>query len=100
MAQHQAGGSGMGSCGPPVFCTLQGGNAMHDVSTAIAIGFVEQSKRLRAAHYRAEAERFRGMAETEPLRSVRRHFQAIASEYEHMAAACVALRSRSLRERP
>ncbi len=41
-----------------------------------------------------------GMAETEPLRSVRRHFQAIASEYEHMAAACVALRSRSLRERP
>ena len=56
MAQHQAGGSGMGSCGPPAFCTLQGGNAMHDVSTAIAIGFVEQSKRLRAAHYRAEAE--------------------------------------------
>jgi len=41
---------------------------MHDVSTAIAIGFVEQSKRLRAAHYRSEAERFRGMAETEPLR--------------------------------
>ena len=73
---------------------------MHDVSTAIAIGFVEQSKRLRAAHYRAEAERFRGMAETEPLRSIRRHLQAIASEYEHMAAACVALRSRSLRERP
>ena len=73
---------------------------MHDVSGAIAIRFVEQSKRLRAAHYRAEAERFRGMAETEPLRSVRRHLQAIASEYEHMAAACVALRSRSLRERP
>ena len=24
MAQHQAGGSGMGSCGPPAFCTLQG----------------------------------------------------------------------------
>jgi hypothetical protein len=72
---------------------------MHEASTAIAIGFVEQSKRLRAAHYRAEAERFRGMAETEPLRSVRRHLQAIASEYEHMAAACVEVHSRSLRER-
>jgi len=74
---------------------------MHDVSTAIAIGFVEQSKRLRAAHYRAEAERFRGMAETEPLRSVRRHLQAIAGEYEQMSAACVAVHSkRSLRARP
>ena len=28
------------------------------------------------------------MAETEPLRSVRRHLQAIAGEYDHMAAEC------------
>ena len=72
---------------------------MHDVSTPIAIELVEQSKRLRAAQYRSEAERFREMAGTEPLRSVRRHLQAITSEYEHIAAACVAVRSRSLRER-
>jgi len=62
---------------------------MHDVSTAIAIEFVEHSKRLRAAHYRAEAERFREMAETELVRSVRRHLQALAREYEHMAASVV-----------
>ena len=54
-----------------------------------SIEFAEHSKRLRAAHYGVEARRFRHMAETEPIRSVRRHLQAIASEYEHMAAVCV-----------
>ena len=64
-----------------------------------SIEFAEHSKRLRAAHYCAEAKRFRHMAETEPLCSVRRHLQAIASEYEHMAAACVKLSLRHAEKR-
>ena len=63
-----------------------------------SIEFAEHSKRLRAAHYCAEAKRFRHMAETEPLRSVRRHLQAIASEYEHIAAACAKRTKLSLRQ--
>ena len=60
---------------------------MHDVSNAVALEFVEHSKRLRAAHYRAEAERFKAMSETEPVRSVRGHLQALAREYEQMASS-------------
>ena len=61
---------------------------MHEISTGGAIEFVEHSKRLRGAHhYRAEAERFKTMAETEPVRAMRRHLQALAREYEHMAAS-------------
>jgi len=60
---------------------------MDDVSTAVAIEFVEHSKRLRASHYRAEADRFKAMAEKEPVRSVRRHLQVLAREYEQMASS-------------
>ena len=82
-----------GKAGRPHFHTARG-RAMHDVSTAVAIEFVEHSKRLRAAHYRAEAERFKVMAESEPVRSVRRHLQALAREYEHMAASVAVLAKR------
>jgi len=61
----------------------------HRLGTSVAIEFIEQSKRLRATHYRKEAERFKEMADKEPLRSLRRHLHALASEYEHMAASVV-----------
>jgi hypothetical protein len=51
------------------------------------IEFVENSARLRAAHYREEAARFRSMAELEPLPALRRHLRSIAREYEKMAAS-------------
>ena len=59
--------------------------AMHDVSTAVAIEFVEHSKRLRASHYRAEADRFKAMAETEPPELAARAQVLAATE----ASACV-----------
>ena len=86
--RYCAGGSARS--GPPAFSMLQNGGAMHDVSTAVAIEFVEHSKRLRASHYRAEADRFKAMAETEPVRSVRRHLQVLAREYEQMASSVAA----------
>src|SRR5215831_5873552 len=82
---------GLGEMRAARLCTRARGTRM------TSIEFAEHSKRLRAAHYCAEAKRFRYMAEAEPLRSVRRHLQAIASEYEHMAAACAKLAKPSLR---
>src|SRR5213595_429787 len=73
--------------GRPHFRSSKAERAMHNVSTAVAIEFVEHSKRLRASHYRTEADRFKAMAETEPVRSVRRHLQALAREYEQMASS-------------
>jgi hypothetical protein len=49
------------------------------------VAFVENSARLRAAHYRDEAARFRSMAEIEPVSALRRHLQVLAREYEKMA---------------
>jgi hypothetical protein len=84
-----AGGSA-GEAGRPHSRCSKMERAMHDVSTAVAIEFVEHSKRLRAAHYRAEADRFKAMAETESVRSVRRHLQVLAREYEQMASSVAA----------
>ncbi len=57
--------------------------AAHEVS---AIDFVENATRLRAAHYREEGDRFRTMAEVEPLAALRRHLAALARQYEQIAA--------------
>ena len=86
-AQRYWAGGSAGEAGRPHFRCSKTGDAMHDVSTAVAIEFVEHSKRLRACHYRAEAERFKAMSETEPVRSVRGHLQALAREYEQMASS-------------
>jgi len=51
-----------------------------------AIAFVENAARLRAAHYREEGDRFRSMAETEPLAALRRHLAVLARQYEQIAA--------------
>ena len=87
--RYWAGGSAR-EAGRPPFRSSKTERAMHDVSTAVAIEFVEHSKRLRASHYRAEADRFKAMAETEPVRSVRRHLQVLAREYEQMASSVAA----------
>jgi hypothetical protein len=49
-------------------------------------GYVENSARLRAAHYREEADRFRAMAELEPVAALRRHLATLARQYEQLAA--------------
>ena len=40
----------------------------------------------RAAHYRKEGDRFRSMAEAEPLAALRRHLEVLAQKYEQIAA--------------
>ena len=51
-----------------------------------AIAFVENAARLRAAHYREEGDRFKSMAEAEPLAALRRHLEVLARQYEQIAA--------------
>ena len=51
-----------------------------------AIDFVENSARLRAARYREEGDRFRSLAEVEPIAALRRHLAVLAREYERIAA--------------
>ena len=59
---------------------------MSDVALPPVVGFVENSARMRAAHYRAEAARFRSLTEQEPIAALRRHLAALARQYEQMAA--------------
>jgi hypothetical protein len=56
--------------------------AAHEIS---AIDFVEHAVRSRAAHYREEGDRFRTMAEVEPLAALRRHLEVLARQYEQIA---------------
>jgi hypothetical protein len=51
-----------------------------------AIDFVENAARLRAAHYREEGDRFRTMAEVEPIAALRRHLAVLARQYEQISA--------------
>ena len=57
--------------------------AAHEMN---AIEFVENAARLRAAHYREEGDRFRTMAEVEPIAALRRHLAVLARQYEQIAA--------------
>jgi hypothetical protein len=57
--------------------------AAHEMS---AIDFVENSARLRAARYREEGDRFRSLAEVEPIAALRRHLAVLARQYERIAA--------------
>ena len=59
--------------------------AMQALPPRSAVAFVQNSARLRAAHYREEAARFRSMAESEPVSALRRHLRVLAQEYERMA---------------
>ena len=59
---------------------------MTDVTLPPEVGFVENAARIRAAHYREEAARFRSLAEVEPIAALRRHLAALARQYEQIAA--------------
>jgi len=59
---------------------------MSDVALLPTDGFVENSARMRAEHYREEAERFQSLAEMEPIAALRRHLAARARQYEQIAA--------------
>jgi hypothetical protein len=57
-----------------------------DAAVRPAAGYVENSARLRAAHYREEAARFRSLAELEPVAALRRHLATLVGQYEQLAA--------------
>jgi hypothetical protein len=59
---------------------------MSDAAVQSVTGYAENSARLRAAHYREEAERFRSMAELEPVAALRRHLATLVRQYEQLAA--------------
>jgi hypothetical protein len=59
---------------------------LSDVETPEIVSFIENSARLRAAHYREEAVRFRELADREPLAQMRRHLRRLAEEYDRLAA--------------
>ena len=59
---------------------------MTDVTLPAAVGYIENSARMRAAHYREEADRFRSLVEMEPIAALRRHLATLARQYEQLAA--------------
>lgn len=59
---------------------------MADRETPEIAGIIEHSARLRPEDYREEADRFRTLADREPLAKMRRHLQRLADEYDRLAA--------------
>ena len=59
---------------------------MSDAAVQPATGYIENCARLRTAHYREEAERFRSLAELEPVAALRRHLATLARQYKQLAA--------------
>ena len=47
---------------------------------------MQRGARLQAQHYRELAERFRLLAETEPLASLRRHLRRLGEQHDELAA--------------
>jgi hypothetical protein len=47
---------------------------------------MQSGARLQAQHYRELAERFRLLAEIEPLASLRRHLRRLAEQHDELAA--------------
>ena len=54
---------------------------------------MQRGARFHAQHYRELAERFRLLAETEPLASLRRHLWRLAAQHDELAASLEALQS-------
>ena len=48
-------------------------------------GFSNKDRRERAAHYEQEAEKFRRMAEAEPVEHIRQELLAVAEQYRRLA---------------
>ena len=47
---------------------------------------MQRGARLQAQHYRELAERFRLLAETEPLASLHRHLRRLSEQHDELAA--------------
>ena len=62
------------------------GGTMSEAAMPATIGLIENAVRLRAAHYREEAERFRLLADREPLTRMRRHLSQLAAQYDKLAS--------------
>jgi hypothetical protein len=56
------------------------------MSDIVVPDYIEHSARMQAEHYRKAAERFRLMADIEPLASVRRHLRWLAAQHDELAA--------------
>ena len=50
------------------------------------VSFIENSVRLRAEHYREQAQHFRSLAGMEPVIQIRRQLIGLADQYDKMAA--------------
>jgi hypothetical protein len=59
---------------------------MSEAPLPATVGFIENAVRLRAAHYREEAGRFRSLADREPLARMRRHLSQLAAQYDKLAS--------------
>jgi hypothetical protein len=59
---------------------------MSETVLPAAIGFIQNSVRLQAAYYREEAERFRSLADREPVAKMRRHLTQLTRQYDKLAA--------------
>jgi hypothetical protein len=47
--------------------------------------FTTRTAKERAAHYEQEAEKFRRMAEVEPIENIRQELLAVAEQYQELA---------------
>ena len=57
----------------------------HNGTTAREMDFRTRTAKERAAHYEQEAEKFRRMAEAEPVEHIRQELLAVAEQYRRLA---------------
>ena len=57
----------------------------HNGTTAREMDFPTRTAKERAAHYEQEAEKFRRMAEAEPVEDIRNELRALAAQYRRLA---------------
>jgi hypothetical protein len=57
----------------------------HNGTTAREMDFPTRTAKERAAHYEQEAEKFRRMAEAEPVENIRQELLGVAEQYRMLA---------------
>jgi hypothetical protein len=57
----------------------------HNGTTAREMDFPTRTAKERAAHYEQEAEKFRRMAEAEPVENIRQELLGVAEQYRRLA---------------
>ncbi len=62
------------------------GDGMSDTAVPDVVSLIENSARLRVAHYREQAARFRTLADGEPIAKMQRHLMRLADLYNGLAA--------------